>query len=275
MMNKQYYSCIERPIIDTMAPNWSHDINYAISKAVLSGANGEYIWELTDKHDGVKPSLHKLDIFPISEENIENIVRTKLEEWRTEGHDIPMIYSNSITSIHGIEHVARVLLYAILIMSEKPEMNEYEKRLLTTAVVFHDCGRTNDFLDPYHGEKSAKRMLQIMKEDKETYDYTFKEKELLYTLVKYHCLDDFVGKAAIMENDNIEDKQLALSLYDMLKDADALDRFRLGFCCNGRSDGFNYRYLRLPESKRFALLAAMVFEKAEISGVGSSNEWSI
>ena len=61
--------------------------------------------------------------------------------------------------------------------------------------------------------------------------------------MKYHDQDDKVGMEAIA-NARPEDKEQAIRLYGIFKDADALDRFRLG------ANGLEIRFLRNQEAMR-------------------------
>lgn len=58
-----------------------------------------------------------------------------------------------------------------------------------------------------------------------------------YLVMAFHDRDDVLGEAALTEQES------GVLLYHIFKDADALDRFRLG------PNGLDIRYLRTAEGK--------------------------
>ena len=67
----------------------------------------------------------------------------------------------------------------------------------------------------------------------------------------FHDRDDLLGEAALAEQEN------GVLLYHIFKDADALDRFRLG------PNGLNVRYLRTAEGKSLYHYAEQ-FERGDV-----------
>lgn len=59
----------------------------------------------------------------------------------------------------------------------------------------------------------------------------------VYLVMAFHDRDDALGEAVLTEQEN------GVLLYHIFKDADALDRFRLGL------NGLDIRYLRTVEAK--------------------------
>lgn len=72
----------------------------------------------------------------------------------------------------------------------------------------------------------------------------------LITEFIFHDRDDVLGEAALTEQEN------GVLLYHIFKDADALDRFRLG------PNGLDIRYLRTAEGKSFYRYAEQ-FERGD------------
>ena len=116
-------------------------------------------------------------------------------------------------------------------------LKEDDVAQLMQAITFHDIGRQNGDEDPKHGEYST----AIYKENHSDPVVEF--------LIQYHCIDDKKAKKALDSDTRIEDKQKALLLYNILKDADALDRVRFGL------RDLDVRYLRIPISKQLVLTA--------------------
>lgn len=141
---------------------------------------------------------------------------------------------------HGVGHTKRVL-YLSMQLADKYHLSYKNKRLLTLACCYHDIGRDNDWTDDEHGKKSADKFLKLNLNNK--HHISGDELELVLDLIVFHSLDDDLwsrdGDARLM--------------YQILKDADALDRLRF--------NDLDTKYLRLPESKdmidlEFSLLKA-------------------
>lgn len=141
------------------------------------------------------------------------------------------------SKIHAFAHCERVLLYA-LIIGEKIYGDDKDKlEALAHSAIFHDTRRQDDYLDTGHGARAAVYYTQFCDGSD---DITF-HSESVY-LMRYHDLDDSKGQEAIrMEfGDKADD---VLTLYAIFKDADALDRWRLG------SRGLDPKFLRTNEAK--------------------------
>lgn len=138
---------------------------------------------------------------------------------------------------HGATHMLRVLLYALLIATDYPQLfrNKKNLNLLCTACITHDIGRTNDWEDAGHGAASFDVVRKCT-------DYDASDK--LNFLLTYHCRAD-----AEAEQTKYRSKPVTWLLYQILKDADALDRVRFGI------RDLNVNMLRLPISRTLVLYA--------------------
>lgn len=148
--------------------------------------------------------------------------------------DSEVDFSDPRSELHTRDHCARVLLYSILI-SRDMAVGRLWREALCLAAVFHDCRRLDDGLDVGHGERAARRYLEHCRE-RGTPFYP-----AAYIAMSYHDRDDADGVSA-MEREGLGED--AVLLYRVLKDADALDRFRLG------PDGLDPRFLRTEEAGR-------------------------
>lgn len=158
------------------------------------------------------------------------------------------------TTLHGSSHVARVLLLALIIADLEDIREKTDRVMIIMAAILHDCGRITDGEDAEHGLKSAERAKKFI-----TY-FSEKERQMLYLVIKNHSLSDELGRKDLTSFFKGEDRVRAIRLYNILKDADGLDRVRLGLY---RSE-FNYTFLRLQSSRRLPLVAAALYhEKAE------------
>lgn len=135
---------------------------------------------------------------------------------------------------HTKDHCARVMLYALLI-AEKLALPRDEVEVLCMAAVFHDSRRQDDWLDVGHGARAAEYYRDFCAASELPFDWR------CYDVMAWHDKEDSQGEAAIMGR-KPQGKD-ALLLYRIFKDADALDRFRLG------PGGLDVRYLRTDAAR--------------------------
>ena len=119
--------------------------------------------------------------------------------------------------IHTKLHCARVLLYALAIGKQMDLSNE-DLDALGAAAVFHDTRRHDDWLDVGHGQRAAEYYETFCQVENMAFD------KRTYLIMAFHDRDDSYGIEA-MENEGFAKGVL---LYQIFKDADALDRLRLG-----------------------------------------------
>lgn len=142
---------------------------------------------------------------------------------------------------HGKLHTARVLFLALtIIQAGKSRLNRAELSQLTNAIVFHDIGRKNDRVDDGHGKAS-----------REVYEKNAGSSAdpAVCFLIEYHCLDDKLAEEYLKSTDTIRARKRTWLLYQILKDADALDRVRFGIY------DLDVNQLRLPISHKLVPLA--------------------
>lgn len=152
------------------------------------------------------------------------------------------------SEVHGTLHEARVLLHC-LIISHLLNLPSRDRKILATAAIFHDTQRTNDDEDPTHGKASKDYYLSTV----ETPD------PLVSFLCEYHCLPDSEGYREILNNRKLsKNRSRAKLLYDIFKDADALDRVRFGL------KDLDINQLRLPVSRELSLVARLCYENVKL-----------
>ena len=137
------------------------------------------------------------------------------------------------SEIHTKLHTARVLLYALLLAERILPNDVKAKKILAHASLFHDTRRIDDGLDTGHGARAAIHYKVYC--DKNGIAYHTAST----VIIKYHDLDDDLGITAMAKMTNSE---YVKTLYAIFKDADALDRYRLG------SSGLDPKFLRYQES---------------------------
>ncbi|MDO5294520.1 MAG: hypothetical protein Q4F05_17435 [bacterium] len=157
------------------------------------------------------------------------------------------------SEIHTKSHCGRVMLYALMIGAKK-HLTEEELEVLAQAAAFHDSRRQDDWLDVGHGGRAA-----VYYKDYCQKNSTIRFDERTKQIMAYHDQDD---KLSILKLKKIEKENPGVVLlYQIFKDADALDRFRLG------ENGLDVRYLRTDEARELYQFAKMVWEDYGKRGV--------
>ena len=159
------------------------------------------------------------------------------ENWDTVLNNVP--FSLPETSVHTYNHCRNVLRFALMIgLNEK--LNTEQLDALACACVFHDCGRSRECWDPRHGKISADKYKAFCQKHEISFD------ERVYLAIYYHSLSDTAGNKAFTENNLYGD----LLIYTILKDADALDRYRFDDL-----SALNKNYLRTNTAKDESMIA--------------------
>ena len=156
---------------------------------------------------------------------------------------------------HGANHTRRVGFFARVI-GENIGLSKEDMELLLYAVQNHDIGRTHDLEDKEHGEKSVERLKQIRKENnsdkwesnKPDY-FSFDDRDLIFFMIENHSKSVRENEQAIAMLPEYKQDRYRLML-NCLKDADKLDRIRLG-----KDDGLDATRLQLPFSQKIVRMA--------------------
>ena len=126
-------------------------------------------------------------------------------------------FSLASSNIHTRLHEEHVLLFSLL-MAEDAALSDEEREVLGAAAVFHDTRRRNDRYDVGHGRRAAQYYKQFCEQNGLLAGYR------VDFLLSYHDQPDELGLEFLKEKDFSGLK----SLYDIFKDADGVDRVRLG-----------------------------------------------
>ena len=146
---------------------------------------------------------------------------------------------------HGEIHSARVLLNCLFIAKEM-NLTGHETDILAIASVFHDTMRDNNGEDIKHGEASAEYYKKYAQEHPALINY----EKVIEQIIKYHCLPDEIGRSEINKR--------YLKLFDIFKDADALDRVRFGI------RDLDINQLRTPEAKSMTMVADILRQELKL-----------
>lgn len=139
------------------------------------------------------------------------------------------------SDVHTKGHCERVLMYALILVNRIFGDSEEEHQILSHASIFHDTRRQDDYLDKGHGARAALYYKEYCNENGLTFY------PLAYDIMSFHDQDDKLGIETIKSKYG-DDGERCVRLYQIFKDADALDRFRLG------PWGLNKRFLRNGDS---------------------------
>ena len=138
--------------------------------------------------------------------------------------------------IHSTAHCERVLLYALLIGAVELGDDSRALIILAHASIFHDTRREDEGKDTGHGARAAAFYEEFCKTHPEL---TFLPEAAC--LMRWHDRHDERGEEAIRAAFP-DSADAVLHLYKIFKDADALDRWRLGRW------GLNPDYLRTDKA---------------------------
>lgn len=167
--------------------------------------------------------------------NLADDIRNTFRRWEQFLHR-RVIFSLPDSSIHTNDHSGRVLLYALMIGARRYPGDDSALEILAHAALFHDTRRRNDGYDTGHGARASVHYKNFCRHEKLKYH---PESAIL---MRFHDLNDVRGKKAIADRFT-ERTPYLLDLYAVFKDADALDRWRLG------PYGLDVSYLRHNESR--------------------------
>jgi putative nucleotidyltransferase with HDIG domain len=143
-----------------------------------------------------------------------------LETWAALAPDVPPCLFVHESSLHGVRHTQRVCVHARRLTRELG-WNDADAELALKAALWHDIGRTNDGWDPGHGDDSVRRARErdLLGGLCET------DTEIVAFAIRLHCRSDEMGRR---EARQMAEPERALRILWLLKDADGLDRVRLG-----------------------------------------------
>ena len=153
---------------------------------------------------------------------------------------------------HAKAHSGRVLLLALLIGYQKG-LSDEELEKLGIVAVFHDSRRLDDGVDKGHGSRAAEYYKDYCLEQNLHFDAH------AYHIIYHHDQDDSIGLAEIEKFPTINER--GMLLYQIFKDADALDRFRLG------PEALDENFLRTKEAYELVGFAKKLLQNSNEANV--------
>lgn len=154
--------------------------------------------------------------------------------------------------IHGLGHIERTMLLGGM-LSWKESLSIEDSVLLQYACGYHDIGRVCDGRDREHGFVAARRLRSS--EFDAVFSFLSKEdRRILCAMVSVHCLSDAMIPAFAEEYGMTSSEAVRYErLTKLLKDADGLDRVRLGDLDGAR--------LRSDAARELVPFACVLYEK--------------
>lgn len=148
------------------------------------------------------------------------------------------------STLHGQAHVTRVMVHAIRLV-EATGLHEHGPRLWA-AVFLHDLARTHDGVCHRHGADAAARLRSEPALQQRLFAAGL-------TLADFPAIEAAVTAHSAPKE--VERSHEHWPLIALLKDADGLDRVRLG--------DLDARYLRHPQSRGMIPFAQELFDKTD------------
>lgn len=254
------------PLVEK-ASSWTLDINTAICHATRHQHRGKiYQAQIPRKHiiGYIKRRNEKeVVLYP---EQVQNIARLDLPGFQEiepllEMSGLRQYYRQCLSllkpdyfhrpqGIHGQLHARRVLLLLLLLAYHEQGWTELP-HWLTLAALYHDIGRSNDNFDPEHGRSSYQKALSLgLLQDLEP-----AELEMTRFVMETHCLED--KEAYRLLNDyQVHDSNCLRIMYELFKDADALDRIRI--------NDLDVAHLRTQVAHQMLLVARDLLDHPEL-----------
>jgi hypothetical protein len=155
----------------------------------------------------------------------------------------PSLFTHAST-LHGQSHVARVMVHAFRLIAATGWSEEAPR--LWAAVYLHDIARTHDGLCRRHGADAMKKFESLPKLRQLFARAGVSEEDYasIHTAVVYHCLPNELDRS-----------HPHWRLTSLLKDADGLDRVRIG--------DLDARYLRNPPARQMIGFAQALFARTD------------
>jgi HD superfamily phosphodiesterase len=140
--------------------------------------------------------------------------------WAGRAADVPPEWFAHSSWLHGVRHTQRVHIHARRLLREL-RWPDADVGIVLSAALWHDIGRVDDGWEPEHGALSAARVRALGLRA----SLSEADARLALFAIRYHSRSDERGLEHAARQD---DPERALRILWLLKDADALDRVRLG-----------------------------------------------
>ena len=156
--------------------------------------------------------------------------RARAEAWARRAPLVPEEWFFHRSWLHGASHTKRVHIHAQRLL-EQLGWGDADAKLVLRAALWHDIGRVGDGIEPGHGAASAARAdvlglsAHLATADAAVVRFAI-VRHSLHDRGAQECAQQLAGSAD--EARRLAEPERALRALWLLKDADALDRVRLG-----------------------------------------------
>jgi HD superfamily phosphodiesterase len=152
-------------------------------------------------------------------------------QWASRALHVPDEWFRHWSHLHGVGHTQRVHIHAQR-LTEQLGWPRADRELVLHAALWHDIGREGDGVEPEHGLGSVARADELGL----TAALSDDDAAVARFAIERHSLPDRGAAEHAAELSRADDParrlaqpERALRILWLLKDADALDRIRLGF----------------------------------------------
>lgn len=166
-----------------------------------------------------------------------DIIRSRVRRW-LDFMDTTVTLWDLPGDIHTVDHIRRVVILGQRLAYLR-QWSPAQTDMIGLAAVFHDSRRQDNGLDRGHGRRAAEYYRECARHNLCQY---YRQVD---HAIAWHDHDDDEGEAAI------GDDPWGLEVYRVLKDADGLDRVRLG--------DLDTRYLRTEQAHQLVDFATSLF----------------
>lgn len=126
-----------------------------------------------------------------------------------------------VSSVHGEAHILRVCILCFF-LAEKLEIDDEEFKDVLETAKYHDIGRINEEADKRHGLRGAELMNRM------NMSVSQEKLKIYQAVVAAHSLETEAFEDEWKRWGNtVQEIDRGRNMLEILKDADALDRFRL------------------------------------------------
>lgn len=194
---------------------------------------------------GTVEDVRPMDLIDLANFEAELNKAGILDQYRRLAGQIDEGWFHKPEGIHAVGHTRRVLLLSML-LAYLERFTPADQNLLARAAICHDIGREDDGYDPGHGQASYARTCREC-----LVQWTDPGEDAIFRfIVENHDLPDNKAYQRVQRY-QLGEMDRTLRLYDTFKDADGLDRVRLG--------DLNPDYLRTASAPRLLLVAHQIY----------------
>lgn len=192
----------------------------------------------------------------LPDDGAADALRAEARAWLARRPEVEQDWFRRFSSLHGVTHTQRVHVHAQRLL-EQLAWSAADRELVLRGALLHDIGRFGDGVEPGHGASGVERA----DEKGLLADLAAEDAAVVRFAMLRHSLRDSGAPelaARLAASDHparrLAEPGRALHVLWLLKDADALDRVRLGF-----GEGADPRQLRYEETAKLIPFAAALY----------------